>query len=336
MTPPIIQTPVKILGLGHHSPSRSVPSAEIDQLAGLTPGTTLNTTGIRQRFWISESESQAGMGAQALQKALLSANLSIQDIDCIVSANGTMCRILPCTASTIQRELGEDTRGIPCFDIDATCLSFICALNLMSTALAAGQYQRVAIVSTEVASPGINLNHIGSAGLFGDGAAACILGRPDNKKHGIAGFHMETDAHYNDCCAIPGGGSNLHAKYYTPETASEYLFQMDGPLLLKRTLKTIGPFLKKLYQKTGMNQEDIDYVIPHQASPAGMKMVRRNLKFPESRWHSIVRDYGNCVAASIPMALSMAHRDRAVREGDTVLLLGSGAGLSLAAAILVL
>jgi 3-oxoacyl-[acyl-carrier-protein] synthase-3 len=276
------------------------------------------------------------MGARALQQAMERAECTLRDVDCIVCANGTFSRPVPCTASAIQCELGDDARGIPCFDIDATCLSFVTALNLMTAALFAGQYQRVAIISTEVASCGLNLRHVESAGLFGDGAAACIIEKDISGSGGIAGYHMVTDAKFNSICSIPGGGSDLPAQRYSQETASQYLFQMDGPLLLKRILRTIKPFLKELYNKAGCTQQDIRCVIPHQASPRGVEIVRDHLGFSEAQWFSIVEDYGNCIAASIPMALDIALTQGKVRTGDPVLLLGTGAGLSLAGAVVIL
>lgn len=326
--------PFKITGTGHYLPLQKLSDLDLDRMADYPSGTTDKKTGVRYRYWRSEKESQAFMGSQALLSALEKSNDSIQNIDCIVCASGTSNQPLPCTASAIQKELGAEALGIPCFDIDATCLSFVTALNLMASTLTTGQYHRVAIISSEITSEGLNFEHVESAGLFGDGAAACIIEETPHSNTGMIGYHMATDARYNHICSIRGGGTDLPAKYYTPETKDAYLFQMDGPLLLKRMLRTIKPFLNELYTKSGITQQEIQCVVPHQASPKGMEVIRRFLGFRNDQWISIVRDHGNCVAASIPMALDIALSKQQISKGDTVLLLGTGAGIALAGSII--
>lgn len=329
-----LQAPFKISGTGTHTPGRLITSQEIDQLAGYPQGTVENKTGVSKRFWADENETQADMGASAIRDALRDANYDISDIDCIVCASGTPHRPLPCTAACIQHALGESARGIPCFDINSTCLSFITALNLMAATIASGQHQRVVIVSAEKTSVGLNFRDVESAGLFGDGAVAFVVELDAAGSRGLLGHAMETDAKYSDICSIDGGGTELHAKYFTDLNSDHYLFRMDGPLLLKRILKTIKPFVLKVYANAGVVQSDIDWVVPHQASPRAMEIVRRFLGFPKERWINIVHEYGNCVAASIPMALHAARSDGRVRNGDTVLLLGTGAGIALAGAVI--
>jgi len=327
---------VKIRQSGLYIPSRAMLAEDVDRIAGYPPATVRSRTLVERRYWAGDAESQAYMGARAIEEALRESGCGIQDIDCIVCASGTPHRPLPCTASSIQHELGSDARGIPCFDIDSTCLSFITALNLMSAALACGQYKRVVIVSTEKTSVGLNYASVESSGLFGDGAVACIIERDPEGKSCILGSSMMTDAKYNDICRIEGGGTHLHAKMRDAQNASEYLFHMDGPLLLKRVLYSMKPFLADLYAASGITQRDIHCVIPHQASPRAMEIVRRFLGFQKQQWVSIVHEYGNCVAASIPMALHVARQRKQVTSGDTVMLLGTGAGIALAGAVIVL
>lgn len=131
-------------------------------------------TDVARRYFV-ESETAAEMGAKAAAEALENAGLRFSDIDCLVCTSGTMQQPIPCTAAFIQKAMGQEQSGVPAFDINSTCLSFVTGLNVMSYMVHAGRYRRVLLVATEIASKGLSWSNKESAALFGDGAAAVVL-----------------------------------------------------------------------------------------------------------------------------------------------------------------
>lgn len=215
---------IKILATGKYLPSKVVSSDFFDKKFDLQPGTSERKSGIESRHYVS-NETLAEMGAYAIKDALSKTELKLTDIDCIVSACGVMQQPIPCTAALIQKELGLEDSGIPCFDINATCLSFVVALDTVSYMISAGKYKNVLIVSSDIASVGINPLDFKSSILFGDAACASIVSSADEESDaGIIDFKMTTYSRGADYTCIKGGLSYLSASEFCSENASDYLF----------------------------------------------------------------------------------------------------------------
>lgn len=324
----------KIIGTGKYLPKREVTAEELAFQLDISKEWIIKKSGVEKRHFASREETASKMGALAAKRALKDAGLELKDIDAIVATCGTHEVLLPSMATLIHKELDCNDLNIPAFDIGSTCLSFITGIDLISHMINAGQYKNVLIISAEVASLFLDWKHLESATLFGDGAAAAILGPSvDDDTSGIIGSHMATYSDCNEYCTITGGGSRLPACERTKENANNFLFQMDGKKVFRKISKVIEPFLDKLYQDTGINQDDIALFIPHQASLMAMRILKKKLNI-EDKWLQIIEDHGNVVAASIPMALHEAIKTKRMQRGDKVMLLGSSAGLALGAVIL--
>ena len=323
---------VKIVGTGSYVPKRVVNAQEIDELIGAKKGWSEKKSGVKQRYFI-EDETASYMAAEAAKAAISDAKLTLLDIDCIVSASGTNEQAIPCNAALIQKQLGLQDSGIPCFDFNSTCLSFVTALDMMSYAIDQGRFQRVLIVSSEISSVGLNWSQHESSILFGDGACAFILSQ-SNETSSIIASKMETyseGAHFSE---IRGGGTKIHPRHYSEKTATEFLFDMDGRAIFKLSYKRLPNFLKGLFDQTGLSMDDMDMVIPHQASASAMKIIRKKLGVSEERFMNIIENYGNVIAASIPLAFHEAIKHGKLERGDLILLLGTSAGLSIGGIIL--
>ncbi|MCA9034138.1 MAG: hypothetical protein KDA91_03355 [Planctomycetaceae bacterium] len=246
--------------------------------------------------------------------------------DLIIYASATVRQFIPDTSVFVARELGLD--GVPCFCVHATCLSFLIALNHASLVIDAGQCSRVLIVCAEMATLSRNIRHQESAALFGDGAAAVMV-EPSQRKSGPVYYCQKTWPVHAELAQIRGGGLLRHPEF-AETTPEDHLFQMDGDNLLRATLPRLKPFLDDFFRDASMTPESVDWLIPHQTSAAGMKVLPR-LGIPEDRTIDIFARYGNCVSASLPMALAVAVQGNKIQSGDLVLFLGSAAGLSLGA-----
>jgi len=325
---------IKVLGTGKYLPKRQVTAAELDARLGVPAGWVEKKSGVSVRHYVTD-ETAAQMGAIAALQALEAAGLSVHDIDCIVCASGTAQQEIPCTAALIQEELQLSRSGIPCFDINSTCLSFVTALDVISCSMALGIYERVLIISTEIASVGLNWEQKESCILFGDGAAAVVIGRAsDTETARIYGSAMKTyseGAHYSE---IRGGGTMLHPSQYAKGREADFTFDMDGRKIFRLTSQRITGFVEQLLAAVSLKKEQLKAVIPHQASGMAMRIMASKLGFSDQQMVNILAHHGNMIAASIPLALHEAIVHSRIERGDRVLLLGTSAGLSLGGIVL--
>lgn len=329
-----MKVPLEIKGSGKYLPPTRVTSVQIDDELGLPRGTAFAKSGVEVRHRGYEL-GPSRMNAEAARQALDAAGLEFSDVDVLISATAPAEQPLPCTAALTQRALGEGTSGIPCFDVDATCLSFLTALETAAFGLWAGRYETALIVTGSVNSGGaLNPNSVETYSLFGDGAAAFVLGRPTHDGPGLTASHMETYAEAVDTCLMKGGLAGQWATRFTEDTKEDYMFAMDGRQIFKEARKRVGPAFARTLEKAHCRLEDIDLVVPHQASASAISLMRKHLEIPQDKVMDILADHGNCIAASVPMALHEAIQTNRLRRGDRFMLLGTGAGLSVGLAVL--
>jgi len=321
---------VRLLGTGKYLPSRSVTDEEMDALLKTPPGWVRKITEVTERHFAAPHETASYMGARAAEVALQDAGLTFADIDCLVAASGSREQALPSTAVLIQKAMGEEMSGVPAFDVDATCLSFMVGLDLLSYLVAAGRYRRVLLISSEIASVGLNWKEKESAALFGDGAAAVIIGlSADGEESCIVGSSLRTYSKGAALSEIRGGGTKLHPREYRAETEEDFLFHMNGQAIFRMASALLPGFVDELLAPSGLCMADFQAVIPHQGSAMALRLMRRKLGISEEQMVNITPNHGNTIAASIPMGIYEAIRRGRVRRGDRVLLIGTAAGLSL-------
>ena len=277
------------------------------------------------RYRISEGESQISLAVSACEKALKNANITINDIDCIVSASAVGIQPIPCTAALIHEKIAKGT-SIPALDINTTCTSFITALDTMSYLVEAGRYERVLIVSCDVASIALNPKKKESFQLFSDGAAAFVIEKTE-KEIGVIDAIQKTWSEGAHSTEIRGGLSNFHPKNYSEMTKEEYMFDMNGKTVLSLSISKIPELMKNFLKNNGMKVSDIDMTVPHQASVA-MPLVMQKLGIEKDKFLDEVKEFGNMVSASVPITLVHGLENGRIKSGNTILLIGTAAGLT--------
>ena len=288
------------------------------------PRNTVDFDG-QTRYRISGEEKQISLAVSACEKALENANITVNGIDCIVSASAVGIQPIPCMAALIHEKIAKGT-SIPALDINTTCTSFMTALDTMSYLLEAGRYKRVLIFSCDVASRALNPKQKESFQLFSDGAVAFIIEKTD-KEIGVIDAMQKTWSEGAHSTEIRGGLSNLHPENYSEETKEEFMFDMNGKTVLSLSMKKIPEMMKEFLENNDMKISDIDMVVPHQASVA-MPIVMEKLGVTEDRFINEVKEFGNMVSASVPLALAHGLENRKIKNGDTILLIGTAAGLT--------
>jgi 3-oxoacyl-[acyl-carrier-protein] synthase-3 len=279
------------------------------------------------------------MGAQAARRALEAAQVTWQEIDLIIDCSTSRYRPIPCNAAHYQHIFGREARGIPCFDVQSTCLGFIVALQTANALMMTESYRHILIVASEAALTGVNWQQPESAGLMSDGAAAAVL-RFSPTELPLVMMH-ETFGEYLDLCKVDGGAHYLPAFEYREDRRSEFLFDMNGPALFRVAASRLPAMVRSTVAQWAQQIGNPDaaitdlQIIPHQASPKALDTMLQLLRTTPDRFQIAVRDIGNMAAASLPFMLDQYLRrpTPAMQTDEPIMLLGTSAGYSQAAMI---
>lgn len=308
-------------------PARMVLSEELDRKLGFSPGHLERMSGVRSRH-VCEAEDQIGLAAAAAHLAMERAAVTARDIDLVLGACGIPYQTLPATAPLVMRRLGIPDGAAAAFDVNATCLSFLSALELAAGRIAAGLSRTALVFSADIASRALPWKEQPDvAALFGDGAAAVVLAAADGTG-AIRASLMRTYPSAYEACEIGAGGTRFDFERKPAEFAAHAVFRMDGKELFRVTHRHFPRFVDDLLAAAGWSPADVDLVVPHQASPLALEHMIEQTGMRGERVVNIAARFGNQIAASIPTALDIAWRDGRITRGTRLLLLGTSAGVS--------
>jgi 3-oxoacyl-[acyl-carrier-protein] synthase-3 len=319
-----------MLSTGKALPARRVLSSELDIALSKSNGYVRKRSGVECRYHATDNENQSDLAARALHDAIHRAGVRPDSIDLLLSASGVQEQALPSTACHILGAAGLPA-GTPGFDIAASCFSFPVALHVAAGLLNTGAYKRIAIVASDLASRGVDWECAEASLIFGDGAAAAIVERGDGTR-GIEGYLLRTYPAGKSLCEIRAGGTRRNPRVGV--VPADFLFRMDGKGVFKLTASVIDDMLKRLLDAAGVTLDDIDTVVPHQASHLGMRHIAQRLHVPASKLVDIYATHGNQVAASIPTALHEAFVTGRAEPGTRLMMIGTAAGVSVGGMIL--
>ena len=316
---------IKISRIGYYLPKNIETSEKLAPKIGKSVDWIISRTGVKERR-VSNIDVDL-MGAKASKLALKN-----EVPDLILNASGVGKQVLPDTSVFIQKELGF--KGIPSFTIHSTCLSFLVALNTAANFISQNTYEKILIVSSDRGTRGRNFDEPESAALLGDAAAAVLVEKALNdEKSYMLDFTMNTYPEGSHLTEVRGGGTNLHP--HDNETKfADNLFSMNGPMIYKMARKTVYNQIQLDLENNNLNINDIDLVVPHQASGLAVKAYSKYGGFSNDKVVNILDKTGNCVAASLPLALAISYEENRIKRGDLIYFIGTGAGLSVASCLL--
>jgi 3-oxoacyl-[acyl-carrier-protein] synthase-3 len=326
-----------IRGIGAYLPRTIVTSRELDTQLGLGAGWLERNCGVRQRHVVSADETQERMAAEAARAALADAGVDAGSVDLVLFGAAVGRQPIPATAPLIKQELGLAASACPAYDVNATCLSALVALDLAALHIRAGRAKTVLVVTSEIASRALPWkSDPRTAGLFGDGAAALVVTAADARAgYALGPMHMETYSEGYDYCELRAGGTryDFHAEH--DAFAANALFEMKGASLYRLSSEAAPRFIAHLLERAGWRQNEVDLVVPHQASAHALAHIIKRCGFAAERVVDLVAELGNQVAASWPIALYKAREAGRIAPGMKVLVLGTSAGVSLGGMALV-
>lgn len=320
---------IKIEGTGVYLP-KAITSEVLESKHGLPKGWSERYSGVQSRHHVTH-ESNGFMGARAAEDALKASSVNLADIDMLISASGTYDYPLPNQSSMIKHHLKNgDDYDFPAIDIDSTCLSFVAGLDMASRMLDGETYKKILLVSSEVSSKGLDPSNWETLTLFGDGAAAVVLSYEPSSDSSVikAKFKNFSEGVFHSI--IEGGGS---VNYYNDKPFNKELhsFKMDGKKLLRLAKTKLNPFVNFFFSDLDYEIEDINVIIPHQASGIGLEMFKKMQPSISAKVITTLAENGNCIAASIPMSLHYAIQQEKLKRGQTCFLIGTASGFSIGA-----
>lgn len=322
--------PIKIAGMGKYLP-RQILSSEIENRYGIPLGWSEKYSGVATRHHVT-TESIAFMGARAAEQALANAGMKLSDMDMLISAGGTYDFPLPNQASVTKNEMeGGNDHHCPAIDIDSTCLSFVTALDMASRMMDGKSMKNVLIVSSEVSSNGLDPKNWETQTLFGDAAAAAVVTYDESSdSRYIKGMQRTYSEGVFHTVIEAGGNAKTPKDYpYDADNSALYCFKMKGKILLRLAKNTIPGFMDEFFGDLPVKLEDLDAVVPHQASRMGIHIFNSLYSFKEGTVKESLSRYGNCIAASIPITLADSIASGDIKRGDTCFLSGTSAGFSI-------
>ncbi len=289
-------------------------------------------TGIRQRFIANEGESTATLAYKAAQQALEVADILPTDLDLIIVATSTPENIFPSTASLVQDWLNAHDAGA--FDLSAACSGFVYALNTAADSIRAGSIQAALVIGAETMSRILDWQDRSTCILFGDGAGAVVL-QASEAPGGVLSSVLRSDGAGGDLLAIPSVGS-IDADESRAGANGYKLFKMymAGGEVFRFATRVVSESIEQACQRAGIQVEDINLVIPHQANLRILQAAARKLGIDVKKFMSNVEIYGNTSAASIPIALCEAIEQKRIQDKDHIALVGFGGGLTWASMVI--
>ena len=318
----------RITGTGSYLPPHRVTNAELvarlaQQGIESSDHWIRERTGIRARHFAEQGVYASDLGVEAARNALSAAGVRPDEIDLIIVATSTPDMVFPSTATILQHKLG--VAGCPAFDVQAVCSGFVYALVVADAMIRTGTASKALVIGAEVFSRLLDFNDRTTCVLFGDGAGAVVL--QASSSPGILASDIHADGKHSGILCVPGHVSG-------GQVLGNPLLQMDGQAVFKLAVGVLESAARAVLEKAGRTEEDIDWLVPHQANIRIMQGTAKKLKLPMNKVVVTVDEHGNTSAASIPLALDSAVRAGRVKAGDTVMLEGVGGGFTWGAVLL--
>lgn len=301
---------IAIRGWGSALPEKVVTNDDLAATMDTNDEWIRERTGIRER---RIGGTTAGLATEAAQKALDVAGFSPESIDLLILATTTPDQTVPATSATVQHALGLTCGAM---DLNAACSGFVYALSL-ANGLAGVGAKRILLIGAETLSRIVDWEDRGTAILFADGAGAVVVEAVEGQG-AVLGWNLGAD------------GSLVHVLY----SDVGGFIQMNGREVFRQAVRVMVDSSQRTLAQAGLNAADVDLVIPHQANVRIIDSACAKLGIPSEKAMVNLPTTGNTSAASIPLALCDAIADGRVNEGDTVLLVGFGAGMTSASAVL--
>lgn len=320
----------RITGIGKYVPKKILSNKDLEKIVDTSDEWIFTRTGMRERRIGEAHETSSYMGAAASREALQAAGIEPHELELIICATCTPDTPLVNTACLIQKEL--EAFGAGAIDIQAACSGFMYGLSMAKAFVESGKYKKILVIAPEKLSSITNYKDRTTCVLFGDGAAACVVS-DRGKGFFIDDIELGADGTQSNLLSIPAGGCKMPASMETVSADMHYI-QMEGKEVFKHAVRRMESAAKLCIEKAGLSEEDITWLVPHQANIRIIEAMAKRFKIPMERVFITIQKYGNTSASSVGIAFAELTKEKELASGEHVLLLVFGAGFTWAAGIL--
>lgn len=311
----------RIVATGGYLPDKILTNFDLEKMMDTSDEWITKRTGIKKRHIAAENQVTSDLAYEASKVALKRAEISADKIDMIIVGTCTPDMELPATALHLQRKLGIGSTGCAAVDMNAACSGFLYSMTTANAYIKSGQAKTILVVGAELLSRIVNWEDRGQAIIFGDGAGAVILTQ-DNGISGIMNSEIHADGDYAYLMIVPGNGT------FSAPTGNYNKIHMEGHDIFKTAVRHIEQVCNSVINKSNINNDDIDTVVPHQSNARIISSVAKRLNIPFEKCVITIDHHANTAGASIPLALNEAVETGKIKTGDTVLINAFGASLS--------
>jgi len=319
-----------VIGTGSYLPEKVLTNFDLEKMVDTSDEWIVERSGIHERRIANEDETTSTLAINAAQKAIEDAKITPEDVDCLIVATNSPDNIFPATAGYVQRALKlPDAMG---FDIQAGCTGFVYALQIATSFIEAERYKTVLVIASEALTRITDWQDRTTCVLFGDGSGAMVLRAGDDDSRGVLNSYARITGDKAESLIVPSGGSRMPTTEETARNRMQYV-KMNGKDIFKFSIGAIGDATKKVLNKAGISIEDVNWFIPHQANIRIINFAAKTFKIPNDKIVVTLDKYGNTSSASIPIAIDELRRSGKAKEGDLLLLVAFGAGLTYGASL---
>lgn len=316
-------TGVKISAVGHYAPDGILTNADLEKVLDTSDEWITTRTGMKRRHVAAPEQATSDLALEAAREALKTTSLRPDDIDCYIIATVTPDFPFPATACIVASKLGAKDK--PAFDIEIACSGFIYGLTVASSLIRSCVYRRIMLIGAETLTRIVNKQDRATAILFGDGAGAVILEQAD--ANSFLSSELGSDGSRPELLGVPAGGSRKALDALGMDSGQQYIF-MEGREVFKFAVTKMIDATERALSKAHLSHDQVNFLIPHQANKRIIDAAAKYLDMPLDKVFVNIHEYGNTSAASIPIALSEAVRLRKLNDGDIIVFVGFGGGLS--------
>jgi len=323
---------IRIAGVGSYAPDKILTNHDLEKMVDTSDEWIVTRTGIRERHIAAPDEPCSALAVQAAKKALAAAKINPEELDFILLATCTPDHCFPSTACIVQGQIGA--KNAACLDLEAACSGLIYGLEVASGLLNSNpRYKKILVIGSDKISSIVDWQDRNTCVLFGDGAGALVLEKDASDEPLIVASELGADGTFTDILNVPAGGSVMPPSAETVEKRLHYI-KMNGQETFKQAVPAMVNSCRNVLTEAGVSEDQVAWLVPHQANYRILTAVASRLKIPEERvWVNIDR-YSNTSAATIGICLDEMVREGKVKNGDYVLLTAFGGGLTWGSALL--
>ncbi len=316
----------KITAIAVYAPEKRITNSYFQQFIDTNDEWIVSRTGIRERRFAADDEFTSDLCIKAAKNlAAENPEIALADVDFIIVSTTTADQVMPSTASQVQNGLGLTNTGA--LDIMSACSGFVYGLVLAKGLIAAGTHKKVLVFGAETLSKFTDFTDRTSCILFGDGAGVALV-EPSEKARifkvvtGSDGSHGKDLYLSQNNNIVNGEQIDANGKIH-----------QNGKVVFKWAIQTVSSQIIKLLAINSMKLEELDWIILHSANMRILEGVANEINYPIDKMLSSIEYLGNTSSASIPLAFDIASKAGKIKQGNKVLMLGFGGGLTFSGVI---